>query len=180
MTEWCSKRCLGALVSALLCSVSHAAIQGQASDDASTAITTITLAIEPSIQISNVGDIALDVTDRNQDVSYEERICVRGNLGSRYNVVAASQDGSQSPFQLSTESGERIIYEVYFRGDLAQPEEDRLYPGKASPYYAMQTNNQNCDGNDTAAFTIIFRSAQLLPAVPGIYSGFLTVTVAAE
>ena len=173
-------RLLGALLCIPIGSLCHAAIQGQTADDSSTAITTITLAIEPSIQISNVGDIALDVTDRNQDVSYEERICVRGNLGSRYNVIVASQDGSKSPFQLSTESGNKIGYEVYFRGDLAQPEQDRLFPGKASPYYAMQTNNQNCDGNDTAAFTIVFRSEQLLPAVPGIYSGFLTVTVAAE
>lgn len=168
------------LFSVLLCPVCNAAIQGQPADNDSTAVTTITLAIEPSIQISNVGDIVLDVTDRTQDVSYEERICVRGNVGSRYSVVAASQDGSNNPYQLSTESGETIRYEVYFRGDLGQPEQDRLFPGEESPYYAMQTNNQNCDGNDTAAFTIIFRSGDLMPAAPGVYSGFLTVTVAAE
>lgn len=157
-----------------------AAIQGQPGETESTAVTTITLAIEPNIRISNVGDITLDVTDRSQDVIFEEPICVRGNLGSRYSVIAASQDGSQNPFVLDTEAGDRIEYEVYFRGDLANANSDQLFPGQHSPFYPMMNNHQDCDGNDTAAFQIIFRSEQLLPAAPGIYSGFLTVTVSAE
>jgi hypothetical protein len=157
-----------------------AAVQGELGETESTATTTITLSIEPHIQISNVSDIALEVADRSQDVSFEERVCVRGNLGSRYHVIAAGQDGSQNPFQLVSESGDTIPFDLFFRGDLSQSTSDRLNPGEASPFYGMQTGAQNCDGDDTAAFTVVFRSENLVPAEPGVYSGFLTLTVAAE
>lgn len=157
-----------------------AAVQGELGERDSRATTTITLNIEPHIQISNVSDIVLEVTDRSQDVSFEERICVRGNLGSRYHVIAAGQDGSQNPFQLLNESGDSIPYDLFFRGDLSQTTSDRLNPGEASPFYSMQSGTQDCDGDDTAAFAIVFRSENLLPAKPGVYSGFLTLTVAAE
>jgi hypothetical protein len=157
-----------------------AAVQGELGERDSTATATISLNIAPHIQISNVSDIVLEVTDRSRDITFEERICVRGNLGSRYHVIAAGQDGSQNPFQLLTESGDSIPYDLFFRGDLSQTTSDRLNPGEASPYYAMKSGAQDCDGDDTAAFTIIFRSEHLLPAKPGVYSGFLTLTVAAE
>lgn len=157
-----------------------AAIQGELGEAESSAVTTITLTIEPNIQISNVSDIELGVTDRSQDITFEERICVRGNVGSRYSVIAAGQDGSNNPFQLSTQTGDIIPYELFFRGDLSQTTTEQLSPGEASPFYAMQTGAQNCDGDNTAAFAIIFRAEHLRPAAPGIYSGFLTLTVAAE
>ncbi len=158
----------------------QAAVQGEAGETSSTAVTTITLTLEPNIQISNVSDIELNVTDRSQDISIEERICVRGNVGSRYSMTAAGQDGGQNPFPLRTNTNDVIAYELYFRGDLRQDNLDRLSPGDNSPFYAMQTNNQDCNGDDTAAMTIIFRSEQLLGAAPGVYTGFLTLTVAAE
>lgn len=156
------------------------AIQGELGDVESSAVTTITLSIEPHIQISSVSDIVLEVADRSQDVSFEERICVRGNTGSRYHVIAAGQDGAQSPFQLVTDSGESIPYDLFYRGDLSQTTSDLLAPGEASPFYGMQTGAQDCDGDETAAFSIVFRAEDLRPATPGIYSGFLTLTVAAE
>ena len=156
-----------------------AAIQGDLGET-STAVTTISLNVEPNIQISNVSDITLDVTDRRQDIEFEEQVCVRGNVGSRYSVTAAGQDGSQTPFQLQTATGDSIAYEVYFRGDLSQSTKDQLFPGQASPFYQMETQIQNCDGDDTAAFTVLFKSDDLLTAEPGTYSGFLTLTVAAE
>ena len=158
----------------------NAAIQGERGDESSTAVTTISLNIGANIQISNVDDIVLQVNNRDQDVQYEERICIRGNVGSRYSVTAASQDGSQNPFQLRTSVGETIGYQVYFRGDLGQANTDQLFPGQPSPYYEMQTQVQNCDGDDTAAFSVFFKSNDLQIAKPGIYSGFLTLTVAAE
>lgn len=164
----------------LLAGPAFGVIQGELSETESSAVTTITLTIEPHIQISNVSDIVLEVADRNQDVSLEENICVRGNVGSRYSVTAAGQDGTQQPFQLVSEAGEAIAYEVLFRGDLSRATGDRLVPGEASPFYEMLTSAQNCDGKDTAAFTVIFRAENLRPAEPGVYSGFLTLTVAAE
>lgn len=160
--------------------ITMAALQGERGIEDSTATTLITLNIEPNLQISNVSDITLDVTDRTKDVQFEERVCIRGNLGSRYTVTAASQDGNQSPFRLKTEANDSIDYEVYFRGDLSQSTTDRLFPGQPSPFYEMQTKVQNCDGDDTAAFTIFFKSTDLQIAAPGTYSGFLTLTVAAE
>jgi hypothetical protein len=168
------------LLAMLLSQFTWAAVQGEPGSTESSATTTITLSIEPHIQISNVSDIVLEVTDRSQDVSFEERICVRGNLGSRYHVIAAGQDGSENPFELRSDAGDSIPFDFFFRGDLSQTTSDRLNPGEASPLYAMQTAAQNCDGDDTAAFTVVFRSEDLLPAKPGVYSGFLTLTVAAQ
>ena len=168
---------LGALLLAWTCT---AAIQGEQSAESSTAVTTISLTIGANIQISNVDDISLQVNDRNEDVRYEERVCVRGNIGSRYSVTAASQDGSQNPFQLRTAIGETITYDLYFRGDLSQTNTDQLFPGQPSPFYQMETQVQNCDGDDTAAFTVLFKADDLRRAAPGVYSGFLTLTVAAE
>lgn len=177
------KRLLGCFLLAGLLLAGHsaiAAIQGEQGDVESSAVTTITLSIEPHIQISSVSDIVLEVADRSQDVSFEERICVRGNVGSRYQVIAAGQDGAQNPFQLATESGESIPYDLFYRGDLSQTNSDLLAPGEASPYYSMQTRAQDCEGDETAAFSIVFRAENLRPAPPGVYSGFLTLTVAAE
>lgn len=164
----------------LWCSFALAVLQGERGAESSTAVTTISLNIEPSIQISNVSDITLDVTNRNQDVQFEERVCIRGNIGSRYTVIAAGQDGSQNPFQLQTPTGDSIGYELYFRGDLSQTTNDQLFPGQPSPFYEMQTQVQDCDGDDTAAFIIFFKSTDLQIAEPGAYSGFLNLTVAAE
>ncbi|MGI1678245.1 MAG: hypothetical protein K6L75_05915 [Cellvibrionaceae bacterium] len=157
-----------------------AALQGEAGALKSTAVTTIRLSIQPNIQISNVSDIELEVADRSQDVVFEEGICVRGNTSSRYNVTAAGQDGNSQPFSLVTPTGDTVNYEIYFRGDLTQSNKDPLLPGEASPFYPMPIAATDCDGDNTAAFTVIFRSSDLLPAEPGIYSGFLTLTVAAE
>ncbi|MGH1469966.1 MAG: hypothetical protein ACRBCS_02145 [Cellvibrionaceae bacterium] len=157
-----------------------AALQGEADALKSTAVTTIQLNIQPNIQISNVSDIELEVADRSQDVVFEEGICVRGNTSSRYNVTAAGQDGNSQPFSLATPNGDTVNYEIYFRGDLTQSNKDPLRPGEASPFYPMPVGATDCDGDNTAAFTVIFRSSDLLPAEPGVYSGFLTLTVAAE
>jgi len=156
------------------------AIQGERGDESSTAVTTISLNIGANIQISNVDDINLQVNNRDEDVLYEERVCIRGNVGSRYSVTAASQDGNANPFQLRTETDDVIAYEVYFRGDLGQSNTDQLNPGQPSPYYEMSTQVQNCDGDDTAAFSVFFRSAEFQIAAPGIYYWFVTFTVAAE
>ncbi len=168
------------LAIALAAPCSQAALQGELGSESSSAVTTILLNIEPNIQITNVSDISLDVTNRNEDVQFEERVCIRGNVGSRYSVTAAGQNGSQTPFQLRTDTGETIAYEVYFRGDLSQNTTDQLQPGQSSPFYSMNTEVQDCAGDDTAAFTVLFKSSDLLPAAPGTYSGYLTLTVAAE
>jgi len=162
------------------CVGAQAVIQGEPGEKESTAVTTITLNIEPSIQISNVSDIELDVTDRNQDIRHEERVCVRGNIGSRYSVIADGKDGSAQPFSLNTNSGDTIAFDVYFRGDLSDPVGDQLNPGERSPFYDMQSSAQECGGDDTASFIVVFKSEDLLPAEPGVYSGYLTLTVAAE
>jgi len=156
------------------------AIQGERGDESSTAVTTISLNIGANIQISNVDDINLQVNNRNEDVLYEERVCIRGNVGSRYSVTAASQDGNANPFQLRTETDDVIAYEVYFRGDLGQSNTDQLTPGEPVPYCEMSTQVHTCAGDGTAAFSVFFKSADLQIAAPGIYSGFLTLTVAAE
>ena len=158
----------------------YSAIQGEISATESTAVTTITLSIEPNIQISNVSDIVLDVTDRSQDVQFDESICVRGNVGGRYSIIAAGEDGGNSPFQLTSGAGDTIGYQVYFRGDLTRIAGDRLSAGEASPFYEMKSQTRDCDGDNTAAFVIVFKSDDLLPAEPGIYTGFLTLTVEAE
>ena len=168
------------VISVLAALNANAALQGETGAESSSAVTTISLNIEPNLQITNINDITLDVTTRDQDITYEERVCIRGNTGSRYSVVAASQDGSQNPFQLTTDAGDVIGYEVYFRGDLSQSNTDQLFPGQSSPFYTMQTQVQNCNGDDTAAFTVLFKSTDLQVAAPGVYSGFLTLTVAAE
>lgn len=164
----------------LLAGFSQGALQGEPGETQSNAVTTITLSIEPNIQISNVSDIQLDVTDRSRDISHEERICVRGNVGSRYSVTADNQDGSKAPFTLTTGTGEEIDFEVYFRGDLSRATGDQLFPGERSPFYTLSKSGVECDGDNNAAFTVLFKSDDLLPAEPGIYSGFLTLTVAAE
>lgn len=170
--------CTAGLLS--LSPITSSAIQGEAGTQESTAITTIRLSIQPNIQISNVNDIELEVTDRTQDVVFEEGICVRGNTSSRYSITAAGQNGNRQPFSLTTPTGDSMNYEIYFRGDLSQSNKDPLQPGEASPFYPMPVGATDCDGEDTAAFTVIFRSSDLLPAEPGTYSGFLTLTVAAE
>jgi len=44
----------------------------------------------------------------------------------------------------------------------------------------MQSSAHECGGDDNDSFIVVFKSEDLLPADPGVYSGYLTLTVAAE
>lgn len=166
----------------LLCvPLAHSALQGDAAANQSTATTTITLAIEPNIQISNVSDLVIDVTDRSKDVEIEESICVRGNTGGRYSVTASATDGGNAPFQLQSEKGDNINYQVYFRSDLKlSGSKDQLIPGQRSPYYDVQSESRDCNGDDTAAFIIIVTAAEMREAEAGIYTGLLGITASVQ
>jgi len=171
-------RSLSALL--LTMPLAHSALQGDTTATESTATTTITLAIEPNIQISNVSDIVIDVTDRNSDVEVEESICVRGNTGGRYSVSASATDGGNAPFQLQSENGDNISYQVYFRGDLTNGGRDQLIPGQRSAYYDVQSGSSDCDGNNTASFIIIVTADEMRNAEAGIYSGLLGLTASVQ
>ena len=67
-----------------------------------------------------------------------------------------------------------------FSAATSHAKRDRLLPGQASPFYELTSQAKDCNGDDTAAFTVVFESDDLLLAAPGIYTGFLTLTVAAE
>ncbi len=157
----------------------YAVEQGEPGED-STAITTISISILPNILITNVRDIFIDVADRTSDVSFTQDFCVTGNTGTNYFLQASGSAGDGSPFELLNTEGERLPYEFFFNGDLNQNIDVPLDSGVDSAPYELQNLSLSCDGAPNAQFTILLRSEDLLLAPAGLFSGSLSLTVAAE
>lgn len=160
----------------LLHTLSSGVIAGEGSLGRSTnADISISMSIQPSIQIETVEQIQLDITDRTQDASFEESFCVRGTHNAKYSIIAYSTIRSASEFSLARLDDSTLPYTVTYRGDLGRNAFDTLIPGTPSPVYEILSKDGTCHAGNS--FRIIFRSEDLEIATSGLYRGSLTLLV---
>ena len=81
-----SRHCVFAAALIVAANTSFGATQGELGRE-STATNRITLIIHPSLQITDVDDITINVSQRDKDAVHTEEVCVRGNSGASYFVI---------------------------------------------------------------------------------------------
>lgn len=162
-------------------SVSMAATQGELGPESS-AVNRITLIIHPSLQITNVDDITINVSERDQDALHTEEVCVRGNSGASYSVLAhtGGAGAGESEFLLRNQDQQGLGFEVRYRANLSAATGEVLRPNTRSRLLPSAQTDAACEGGNSAAFDLRFSANQLSTANPGVYTGLLTLTVVTE
>lgn len=164
---------LGLLITLIpLCGI--AAEQGKLAPQ-SKARFSISLAIQPSMQIKTVSDISLNINDRSMDASFSKPFCVQGSINDKYTIVAYGTNKNADTFVLRNSENDKLPYHVSFRGDPASSNYDPLLPGVPSKVYDVLDRGISCE--DKTGFKVIFRAGDLQTAGSGLYTGSLTLLV---
>lgn len=144
-------------------------------DDTSQGIVQVSLSILPSIQLENVDDIRLNITNRRIDNHFEQTFCVTGNRHAKYTVTASGSADNQYQFLLYNNQMDSLPYSVNFREDANSTAWDSLYPDQPSRGYNVTPFSSDCE--NAALFRITFSSTDLTRVKSGLYTGHLTLTV---
>ena len=111
----------------------------------------IRLQINQGIQISNLQDINIDISNQaNKDIEVKQQFCVSANESGRFSIAATPDQTGQAFFSLSSANQETIQYQLYFKGDLNAGTGDQLQPNVSSKQYPLSRNGPNCNGQNNA------------------------------
>ncbi|XOV90070.1 MAG: hypothetical protein ACFHX7_09335 [Pseudomonadota bacterium] len=136
----------------------------------------ISLTIDPSIEIITASDISISIRDRSRDASFTRQFCVTGTAAGKYRVIASGRaDPESNRFLLVNRENDTLPFDVSFHGTAESERLDPLYPDVPSPVYDVQNRETGCDG--TTYFNVTFRREDLAAASSGLYSGSLTLLV---
>lgn len=150
----------------------QAARDGQLRKSRSEGSIRISLSIIPSLQISVVNQISVDITNIEVDANFGEYVCITGQQGGRYQLVASGNAGN---FVLGSEGGENLPYHVFYNGNPLSDNFDELQAGVPSPTYNVMESANSCAQSPN--FRVTFRSENLKNAPAGLYTGALTLLV---
>ena len=170
------KLALGMAALLLACTpfLAGAAQQGELGKDSSASYT-ISLSIQPSMEIRTVSDITLNISDRTVDATFSKPFCVQGSVPGKYRLIAYGTNQHETTFVLRNADRDTLRYYVSYRGDPRSAEFDPLSPGVLSRAYDVLPRDSNCA--DLTDFMVTFRSADLRDAGSGLYTGSLTLLV---
>ncbi len=143
--------------------------------ETSTSRFTITLALQPTLEIRTATDISINIEDRQRDVTYQQPFCVRGTIDTKYSVTASGDTGGDGRFVLVGSDGESLPFSVAYLGNPGASSTDPLVDGIASPTYSILPTGNDCNGR--TYFVVTFLSEDLLDAGSGLYNGSLTFLV---
>lgn len=163
------------ILSGLLLPLSLAASTQGELEDTSTGTVIVSLSILPSIQLQDVENLRLNITDRKSDNHFEQSFCVTGNKYGKYTITAIGSGQNLDQFLLFNESVEELPYSVGYMGDPSSGAFDQLRPGIPSRVYEVTPFNEGCE--KSASFKISFLSTDLTRVNSGLYTGQLTLTV---
>ena len=136
----------------------------------------------PDVRITGLVDLAFNtITDLSSDASQEEDVCVfSASPTSGYNVTATGS-GSGGAFDLRS-GGNKISYEVQWNTQAGQLTGTQLTSGTPLTGLVSSATQQTCNSGPSASasLVVILRAAALSGAVPGSYTGQLTLLIAPE
>ena len=157
------------------CAITAYALERGDLGETSTVSISLSLTVLPIIQINNVNDIRLDITDRSVDSDYTTSICIKGNAGDKYSVTATGSSSESSNFYLQSNSGGQLNYHAsFYEGNTTS--QDELIPGVPTPHFSLPSLGSDCDGV-SSSLAVSFKSADLIGVEPGLYTGHLTLVV---
>ena len=149
--------------------------------ETSTGEISIRLQINQGIQISNLQDISIDVSNQvNKAIEVKQQCCVSASESGRFSIAATPDQTGQAFFSLSSANQETIQYQLYFKGDLNAGVGDQLQPNVSSKQYPLSRNGPNCNGQNNAEIALKIPAEQINQASNPVYNGFLNLTVAIE
>lgn len=169
---WTSTIPVFVLLVSLLPDQCIAAVDGDL-DDSSEGDVQVSLSILPSIQLQQVDDIRLNITDRRVDNDFEQSFCISGNQYGKYTLTATGSSQNESNYVLYNNNLDELPYLVFYKGD--RQKFDPINPGESSKVYDVAPYTQACE--QPAFFKIVFRSEDLLRVKSGLYTGSLTITI---
>lgn len=130
-------------------------------------------------RISGLGDVAFGVINATTDQSTSQSVCAFSTVGG-YSVVATGS-GSGGAFTLTSGSA-TLPYDVLWSASAGQTGGTTLVAGTAVSGLTSLATHQTCNSGPSASasLTIRIRSADLISARAGSYSGTLQITIAPE
>jgi hypothetical protein len=168
------------LISLFICTQAMAARDGQIDTESSGEIS-VRLEIKRGIQISNLEDIQISVSNQaNEDIVLTEAFCVRSNEVGSYSIAVVSDQVGSSDFSISSADRDQINFDLYFKGDMSDAVGDKLSPNSSSRQYALEPTGADCDGSNNAEISLQIPAEQINSAKSSEYDGFLNLTVAIE
>ena len=134
------------------------------------------------VRITNVSDVNFGlISNLLADSRRSQNLCVFSqSTGGRYSITATGS-GSGSSFSLSNGSSS-LPYDVEWSDQSGETGGTSLAPAVAATGRVSAATQQSCNSgpSSSASLTVILRSASLIQAREGNYSGSLTLVVAAE
>lgn len=136
-----------------------------------------------NVRITGLSDLAFNtITDLNSDTSLAEDVCVFSNSATNGYRVTATGSGSSNSFALSASGGNRLAYEVQWNSQPGQISGTQLTSGSPLTGLVSSATQQSCNNgpSSSASLIVILRAGALSAAVPGSYTGQLTLLIAPE
>ena len=156
------------------CLPAAASVAGSLDRD-STARFSISLALQPSLEIRTASDITINIQDRTVDTTYRQPFCVRGTADAKYTLTAYGETAGGGRFALQGADGQLLPFTLEYLGNLAESRPDELEPDTPSQVYSILPFGQDC--GDKTWFVVTFESDDLRDVGSGLYSGSVTFLV---
>ena len=134
------------------------------------------------VRITNLSDVDFGtIANLQADSRRSQNICLYSNSAAGGYSVVAWGSGAGSTFSLA-DGPSSLAYDVEWSGQSGQSAGATLSPNVALTGQTSSATHQFCNSgpSTSASLTIILRAAELSRARQGIYSGTLTLLIAAE
>jgi hypothetical protein len=134
------------------------------------------------VRITNLSDIDFGLVSNLQaDALRSQNVCLYSSSAGGLYSVTASGSGAGSTFALSN-GASTLSYEVQWSGQSGQTAGTSLNPNVAVTGQSSAATHQFCNSGPaaSASLIVILRSSALSQAREGMYSGSLTLLIAAE
>lgn len=143
-----------------------------------TATVTLSIVIPATIRISNVSDFTLGLFDGVNDLVGADTMCVYKNAGNLFGITASGSGGGGA-FLLSS-GAQALPYSVTWQDTLgtATLTAGTQLSGRGNAFTANATCNGGASNNVTVTVRVLASNLSL--ALPGTYSGVLTLMVAPQ
>ena len=135
-----------------------------------------------NVRITSLSDIAFGtVSNLSADAIQSESLCVYANTATNGYNVRAFGSGGAGAFTLAS-GADTLPFEVQWSPSAGQSSGVQLTPNVALSGQVTSATQQTCNSGPaaSASLTVVIRSATLMAAAAGDYSGTLQVTIAPE
>lgn len=134
------------------------------------------------VRITNLSDVDFGlVSNLQSDALRSQNVCLYSNGAGGLYSVTASGSGAGSAFALSN-GASTLSYEVQWSSQSGQAAGTSLTPNVAVTGQSSAATHQFCNSGPaaSASLIVILRSSALSQAREGLYSGSLSLLIAAE